>query len=68
MRFGFNIASFFSGGVGGRLRDLLARGDLPSPELTGLTVRSIGALGEAGEDSKDLPTGPIGEHVINFVL
>lgn len=62
------MASFFSGGVGGRLRDLLARGDLPSPDLTGLTVRSIGALGEAGEDSKDLPTGPIGEHVINLVL
>lgn len=68
MRFGFNIESFFSGGVGGRFKDLLARGDLPNPDLTGLTVRSIGALGEAGDDNKDLPTGPIGEQVINFVL
>ena len=61
------MVCLFSGGVGGRLRDLLARGDLPRLELD-LTVRSIGALGEAGDESKDLPTGPMGEHVISFDL
>lgn len=53
-------------GEGGRFRALLASGDLPC--LMGLVLRSIGALGEAGEDSRDLPTGPIGEHVRSFEL
>ena len=57
-----------SGGVGGRLSDLLARGDLPRLSLLLRTVRSIGARGEAGEESRDLPTDPIGEQVINFDL
>jgi len=29
----------------------------------GRVVRSIGALGEAGDDKRERPTGPIGEHV-----
>ena len=57
-----------SGGVGGRLRDLLARGDLPTPSLLLRIVRSIGALGEAGEESRDLPTEPMGEQVISLDL
>ena len=64
---------FVSGVVACRLSDLLARGDLPTTVLMGppppdLMVRSIGALGEAGDDNSDLPTGPMGEHVINLDL
>jgi len=29
----------------------------------GRVVRSMGALGEAGDDRSERPTGPIGEHV-----
>ena len=57
-----------SGGVGGRLRDLLARGDRPRPSLLLRIVRSIGALGEAGEERRDLPTEPMGEQVISLDL
>lgn len=49
-------------GVGGRLREREARGDLPRPGL--VVVRSIGALGEAGEERRERPTGPMGEAVI----
>ena len=52
---------FFSGGVGGRLRERLARGDRPI--RLGRVVKSIGALGDAGEDKSERPTGPMGEHV-----
>lgn len=55
---------FFSGGEGGRFRERLANGDRPI--LLGRVVRSIGALGEAGDERRDLPTGPIGEHVNSF--
>ena len=56
------------GGVGGRLRDLLARGERPRLSLLLRMVRSIGALGEAGEESRDLPTEPMGEQVISLDL
>lgn len=52
---------FFSGGEGGRLRERLANGDRPI--RLGRVVRSIGARGEAGDERRDRPTGPIGEHV-----
>lgn len=55
---------FFSGGEGGRFRERLANGDRPI--LLGRVVRSIGALGDAGDERRDLPTGPIGEHVNSF--
>ena len=58
-----------SGGVGGRFRDLLARGDRPRPSLLlRVTERSIGALGEAGEERRDRPTEPMGEQVISLDL
>ena len=58
-----------SGGVGGRFRDLLARGDRPRPSLLlRVTERSMGALGEAGEERRDLPTEPMGEQVISLDL
>ena len=50
------------------MSDLLARGDRPSPSLLLRTVRSMGARGEAGEESRDLPTEPMGEQVISFDL
>ena len=56
------------GGVGGRFSDLLARGDLPRLSLLPRTVRSMGALGEAGEERRDLPTEPMGEQVISLDL
>ena len=37
-------------GVGGRLREREASGDLPRP---GLVVRSMGARGEAGEERRE---------------
>jgi len=52
---------FFSGGEGGRVRERLANGDRPI--RLGRVERSIGALGEAGEERRERPTGPIGEHV-----
>lgn len=55
---------FFSGGEGGRFRERLANGDRPI--LLGRVVRSIGALGDAGDERRDLPTGPIGEHANSF--
>ena len=57
---------FFSGGDGGRFRDRLAKGDLPI--RLGLVVRSIGALGDAGEERSERPTGPMGEHVNSLDL
>ena len=56
------------GGVGGRLRDLLARGERPRLSLLLRTVRSMGARGEAGEERRDLPTEPMGEQVISLDL
>lgn len=55
------LLEFFSGGEGGRLSERLANGDLPI--RLGRVVRSIGALGEAGDERRERPTGPIGEHV-----
>lgn len=52
---------FFSGGEGGRFRERLANGDRPI--RLGRVERSMGALGEAGEERRERPTGPIGEHV-----
>lgn len=62
------LLQVLSGGLGGRLRDLLARGERPRPSLLPRTVRSMGARGEAGEESSDLPTEPMGEQVINLDL
>ena len=50
-------------GDGGRLRAREASGDRPWGRCC-LTVRSIGARGDAGEERRDRPTGPIGEQVI----
>ena len=63
------VFDVLSGGVGGRFRDLLARGDRPRPSLLlRVTERSMGALGEAGEERRDLPTEPMGEQVISLDL
>lgn len=43
------------------MRERLANGD--RPRRLGRVVRSIGALGEAGDDRRERPTVPMGEHV-----
>ena len=43
------------------MRERLARGERPI--RLGRVVKSMGALGEAGDDKSERPTGPIGEHV-----
>ena len=56
-------------GEGGRLRARLARGERPWTwgRIPALMVRSMGARGEAGEERRDLPTGPIGEQVMSLL-
>ena len=71
LRFDFRRVESASGGVGGRLRDLEARGERPRPERAvwvWRTLRSMGARGEAGEESRERPTGPMGEQVISLDL
>jgi len=55
-------------GEGGRLRALEARGERPWCLKVGRTLRSIGERGEAGDASRERPTGPIGEHGTRFLL
>ena len=60
-----------AGGVGGRLRLLLASGDRPRLALVRAlgrgTLKSMGARGEAGEESSERPTGPIGEQLSSLL-